>query len=89
MAKRKKALMMWWKALFLVIASGAGFAAIIGFKWDLFMHELGALDPQEYSQKDLLQCEPGTHQQNGMCASNPDSAVPQRKAVASPKAPSK
>jgi hypothetical protein len=61
-------------ALFLVIAVGAGYTAIVALKWDLLVKLAVGDQPSEYTQKDLLHCEPGTHQQNGMCVTNPPSA---------------
>jgi hypothetical protein len=75
MASNRRRTLLWWKFLAIVIAVGLGYAGFVAYHWDRFM-EWGADANKEFTEKDLLQCEPGTHQEKGRCVSNPNPSHP-------------
>ncbi len=71
MAKRFNKTAFWWLMVGMTILVGIGYSGVVALNWDR-MVSLGAnSQPKEYTEKDLLQCEPGTHQEHGRCVSNP------------------
>jgi hypothetical protein len=72
MSQRKRTLKYWWRRFLIVTASGAAFFIIMALRWDLMAKLAGAEKPAQYSGKDVLECEKGTHQLGGACISNPD-----------------
>jgi hypothetical protein len=75
MAPSRKKDLLWWKILAMTAIAGLSYAGFVASHWDRFM-SWGQEANQEYSDKDLLQCEPGTHQEKGRCVSNPVASHP-------------
>ncbi|MBI3552188.1 MAG: hypothetical protein HY077_06695 [Elusimicrobia bacterium] len=69
MARKRSAAAFWWRMLAATILAGLGYAGVVSMNWDR-LTSLGA-PQQEYTEKDLMQCEPGTHQEGQRCVSNP------------------
>ena len=68
--KERRSARTWWYIFFIVIASGVGFALIVYSRWDTLAELAGANEKEEYTEKDLMQCGPGTHQEGSKCVAN-------------------
>lgn len=75
---------MWWFVLLVVIASGAGYVLIVYSRWDTMAELAGANEKEEYTDKDLMQCGAGTHQEGGRCVANKGAPAPAPPAVPAP-----
>jgi hypothetical protein len=74
--RERKTLRKWWTLLFIVILAGAGYAAFVALKWDTLKRLSGIDDSNGDSERDVLNCSAGTHQEGQRCVSNPERPAP-------------
>ena len=70
MMRKRESLRKWWKVVGLLIVIAIGFSVVVSMKWDEWVALSGAEEPTEYSQKDMMSCQAGTHQEHGRCIAN-------------------